>query len=138
MKVLIDTNVLIDYIMRREPYSNDAEKLILLCKDMKVNGCIAAHSVMNIFYILRKEMSLEEQKKLFLCLSEFIEFVGIDRKKLMNVLHNDEFTDVEDCLQSECAKAVYADYIVTRNVGDFRNSVVPAILPDEFLKKVNV
>ena len=138
MKILIDTNVLIDYLMRRTPYSDDAEKIIILCKNMQVRGCMAAHSVINILYILRKEMTLEEQKKLLLYLSEFIEIVGIDRRKIINVLTDGLFADVEDCLQAECAKDFSADYIVTRNVKDFQNSAIPAVLPDEFLERANL
>lgn len=138
MKILIDTNVLIDYLMRRVPYSDDAEKIMFLCKNMQVKGCMAAHSVMNILYILRKEMTLDEQKKFLLYLSEFIEIIGIDRRKILYVLNDYLFSDVEDCLQTECAKDFSADYIVTRNIKDFENSAVPAILPEEFLKKVIV
>lgn len=136
MKILIDTNVLIDYLMRREPYTNSAEKIIFLCKNMQVNGCMAAHSVMNIFYILRKEMTLSERKKLIICISDFIEIIGIDREKIMHILKNDTFSDIEDCLQVECAKAFNADYIVTRNVKDFEYSEVPAITPDIFLERI--
>lgn len=50
---------------------------------------------------------------------------------------NKEFSDLDDCLQEECAVAVSADYIVTRNMKDFVNSKVPAILPDVFLDKLN-
>ena len=71
-------------------------------------------------------------------ISEFIEIVGIDRRKIINAVNNDLFTDVEDCLQTECAKEFSADYIITRNVKDFQNSSVTAISPDEFLKKVNL
>ena len=60
MKILIDTNVLIDYILKREPYTESAEKILFLCKNRKIDGCIAAHSVMNMFYILRKEMTVNE------------------------------------------------------------------------------
>ena len=137
MRILIDTNVLIDYLMQRTPYLADAKKIILLCKDRRVNGCVAALSIINCFYILRKEMTVEEQKKAWLAFSQFLEIVSIDRKKIINMLNDDLFTDVEDCLQAECAKEFKADYIVTRNIDDYRHSAVPAVLPDEFLKKTN-
>lgn len=134
MKIFIDTNVLIDYLTQRAPYSTDAEKIMILCKDKWVSGCVSALSIMNIFYILRKKMIVENQKKFWLAISKYIEIVGIDRKNIINVLTDQLFTDVEDCLQAECAKMFSADYIVTRNVKDFQNSTIPAILPDEFLR----
>ena len=54
-KILIDTNVLIDYLLERKPFFEDAKAIILSCVDGKVKGCIAAHSIPNIFYILRKD-----------------------------------------------------------------------------------
>ena len=65
MRVLTDTNVLIDYIANRAPYADDAEKIIVLCKDNRIEGCVAAHSMMNIFYILRKKYVCKLEKNVF-------------------------------------------------------------------------
>lgn len=138
MRVLLDTNILIDLIARRPSFVQNAEAILELCAEKQIDGCIAAHSVMNAFYILRKDLSVEERRKVLAELCELLTVVGIDKPKILSALENDKFTDVEDCLQSECAKAISADYIVTRNVGDFQNSAVLAVLPDEFLKRVNV
>lgn len=137
MKVLIDTNVLIDYISLREPFTHDAEKILSLCKDKKIQGCIAAHSIMNAFYILRKQFSVDERRDILKGLSVFLTVIGIDERKITASLENYDFADIEDCLQTECAKDFSADYIVTRNIKDFQNSMIPPILPDEFLKMVN-
>ena len=61
MKILIDTNILIDYILERQPFTDSAEKIMILCKDKKIDGYIAVHSLINIFYILRKQMTVEER-----------------------------------------------------------------------------
>ena len=134
MRVLLDTNILIDYISKRAPYEENARRILQLCMEKEIDGCIAAHSVMNIFYILRKEMSLEERRSFLIDLCKFLTVVGIDKIKIVNALKNDNFSDVEDCLQDECAAAFSAEYIVTRNVNDFENSKVKAITPDEFLE----
>ena len=54
-RVLIDTNVLLDYMLAREPYCEDAKKVILSCTEGDTKGCIAAHSISNMFFILRKD-----------------------------------------------------------------------------------
>lgn len=59
---------------------------------------------------------------------------GIDKAKLMAGLQNENFSDFEDCLQMECAKAYGAQYIVTRNVGDYKSSEIKAIMPKDFLR----
>jgi hypothetical protein len=68
-------------------------------------------------------------------LCEFIEVAGVQKKQIIDALVNEDFDDLEDRLQVECAQMVNADYIVTRNISDFSNSPTPAILPEDFLKK---
>ena len=53
-KILIDTNVLLDYLLEREPFFEDAKKVISSCTEGNTKGCIAAHSISNMFFILRK------------------------------------------------------------------------------------
>ena len=138
MRVLLDTNILIDYISEREPFTENARAILLLCMEKKLDGCIAAHSVMNAFFILRKEMSVTERRNFLLDMCSFLNVIGIDKSRIVSALENHDFSDVEDCLQTECAKAFGADFIVTRNIKDFANSEIPAILPENFLKRVNV
>ncbi|MDE6030874.1 MAG: PIN domain-containing protein, partial [Oscillospiraceae bacterium] len=125
MRILIDTNVLLDFLSQREPFYTPAKKIISLCTEESIEGCVAAHSITNAFYILRKEFSLSERRKMLIRLCEMFVVVGIDKHKLMSALSNLEFEDMEDCLQYECAECVNADYIVTRNVKDFALSGIP-------------
>ena len=134
MKVLIDTNVLIDYMAEREPYFEDARKILFACGQNKIEGCIAAHSVSNIFYILRKHIPESERRAILKNLCTITTVIEIDRQKLMNALDNVDFSDMEDCLQSECADVFKADYIITRNIKDFEKSSIPSILPADFIK----
>lgn len=59
---------------------------------------------------------------------------GIDKAKLLSALQNEDFSDFEDCLQMECAKAYNAEYIVTRNLSDYKTSEIQAILPRDYLE----
>lgn len=65
MVALIDTNIIIDYLVNREPFSNDAEKIIELCKDGKFSGFIAIQSIVDCFYILRKVCSSDLLRDFF-------------------------------------------------------------------------
>lgn len=136
MKILIDTNVLIDYVVSRKPFDSAAREVIYLCRSNEINGCIAAHTVLNMFYILRKSLSVEDRKLFFEDMCSLFSAIGVDKPKIMAALRNNDFSDFEDCVQSECAAEFSADYIVTRNVKDFAASVVPAITPDDFLAAV--
>ena len=134
MRALIDTNVLVDYVSRREPYYEDARKIADACKELLFEGCIAAHSIPDIYYILRKTMSAPKRREALRIVCQIFEVVKLDDKKLLSALDDADFTDFEDCLQSLCALDFHADYIVTRNPKDFARSGIPAITPDEFLK----
>ena len=94
---------------------------------------MAAHSIPNMFYILRKNFTDDERREILLSLAELIPVVKIDQEKIVTALNKKAFTDFEDCLQSQCAKEVNAEYIITRNVGDYSESEIKAILPADFL-----
>jgi len=134
MDILIDTNVILDHFCSRQPYAASAGKILRLCFQQDCKGYIAAHSITNIFYILQKQFSVSDRKKMLLDLCDFIDVVGIQKKQIIDALNNDEFTDLEDRIQFECAQIINAHYIITRNIADFPNSSIPVILPEDFLK----
>ena len=136
MVILIDANIILDHLIPRQPFGDTADEILRLCFQQKCGGYIAAHNITNIFYILRKQFSASERKAMLLELCEFIEIAGIQKKEVINALTNEDFDDLEDRLQVECARMVNADYIVTRDTTGFSASPIPAILPEELLKKI--
>lgn len=72
-----------------------------------------------------------------LSICELFEVEEIDKVKILNALADETFSDLEDCLQKECAAAFQADYIVTRNCADFKSSGTPCIEPAEFCKMLS-
>jgi predicted nucleic-acid-binding protein len=134
LTALIDTNILIDFLNERVPFNDAADQIFDACSNQRVSGYIAAHSVTDAFYILRKDYSAKTRKNMLLDLFDVLNVEGIDKAKLTESLLNEDFDDIEDRLQVECAKAVNADYIVTRNITDFAISPIKAILPEDFLK----
>ena len=132
MKVLIDTNIIMDEILVREPFYNDSHTVIQMCADEKIQGFLAAHTITNLFYMLRKEIPIKKRREILLGLLEFLFVESIDIEKLIRALSNENFKDFEDCLQVECAAEVNADYIITRNKIDFAGSEIPILTPAEF------
>ena len=133
-KILIDTNILLDYLLEREPFFENAKEVILTCTEGNTKGCIAAHSISNIFFILRRDYDAKERREVLKNLCMIFDVEGIDKTKLLLGLENEDFSDFEDCLQMECAKSYGAEYIVTRNVSDYSVSDIKAILPSEYLE----
>lgn len=136
MVVLVDTNIIIDALANREPYADNAKKILEKCAAREVTGILAAHSIPNMFYIFRKNFSQDERRFLLKNLCNIFKISDLNAKKILAALENEKFVDFEDCLQEECAVESMADYIVTRNPADFKHSRVKVILPDELLREL--
>lgn len=134
MVALVDTNVIIDFLVNRKPYADDAAKIVDLCRKKKVTGYLAAHTISNLFYILRKDFSVSQRREMLGALCKLFEISGVDRRNIISALENEGFEDFEDCLQMECALEIGAEYIITRNCPDFAGSEIPAIEPSGFLE----
>ena len=129
-------NIIIDALANREPYADDAKRIMEKCAAREITGILAAHSIPNLFYILRKNFSQEERRFLLKNLCEIFQISDLNEKKIVAALENNVFSDFEDGLQEECAVESMADYIVTRNPADFKHSRVKVILPDELLREL--
>lgn len=134
MRILLDTNILMDYLTEREPFYSDAYQIISGCKNKRYEGVVAAHSIVDMFFILRKHFTVSERRKLLLAFLGILHVESIDEEKLRSALQNEAFNDFEDCLQTECAKSALVDYIVTRNGHDYARSEVPVLSPEQFTK----
>lgn len=133
--VLIDTNVIIDFLLNREPFSGLAAEILQKCAKKELVGYLAFHSIPNIWYILRKVP--EKNRRAWLKdLCSFLYVTGAGHEEVLKAIENERFGDFEDCLQDKCAKRKGARYIITRNVSDFAESEVPAISPQDFLKVI--
>ena len=131
--ILVNTNILMDVIANREPYAEYGKRILEKCAKKEVTGIMAAHSIPNLFYILRKDFRQEERRALLKDLCSIFRISDLNTKKIMAALNNDKFIDFEDCLQEQCAVEEVADYIVTRNPDDFIESRVKVIQPDELV-----
>lgn len=133
MKVLIDTNVILDAVISRTPHHVFAEKLFLLIAEDKLNAFITASSVTDIYYLLHKHLHNENQEKQVLLklfnLFEVLDVTGSDCEKALRM----PMSDYEDALLAACAKRRKLDLIITRNLKDFAESPVKAIAPADFL-----
>lgn len=133
MRILIDTNVIMDALLGRQPFFAASDTVLKICHEEKAEGFLAAHSVTNLFYMLRKFFKDEELRDILRNLLDFLEVEQIDKEKVSLALKNNAFADFEDGLQYECAKSVKADSIITRNKKDFTGSTIPVVTPMEFL-----
>lgn len=133
MVVLIDTNVIIDYLTERNGFFESSRNTMEICSSEDVQGYVAFHSIPNIWFILRKKPD-SERRKMLKNICTILTVTGASHKDVINAIDTDNFKDFEDCLQDKCAVSVQADYIVTRNEDDFENSMTKIIAPSDFCK----
>lgn len=136
MIVLVDTNVIIDFLITRIPFYEPAATIMEKCATGELEGCVAFHTIPNLWYILRK-IPDEQRRKWIEKICDCLQVVGASHDNVIKAIRMNAFKDFEDCLQDRCAEEAKADYIVTRNVDDFAESTIPAIEPSELIKKLN-
>ena len=133
LALLIDTNIVLDWILKRCPFHESATEIVDLCMRGKIQGYLAAHTVLNVFYITRRDFSVDERRDLSRLLCNRFEIIGVDRRTMLEAMDVIGFHDLEDSVQMRCADEKGLDYIVTRDINDFKYSEVAAIMPDDFL-----
>ena len=133
MRLLIDTNIVLDVLEQREPYYEDSRQVMMLCETGTVEGCVSVLTFANIVYIMRKSLDADRIKQIHEALSEIFIFVDL-RAEEMSEAARMQWKDFEDALQAKTAKRIGADWIVTRNMKDFADSQVPGTTPRVFLE----
>ena len=118
MKVLIDTNIVLDLILNREPFVESALMLFELIETTKIQGFIAATTITNIFYIVRKAQGRQKAIEAITRLSTGLVICSVDRHVVRRALECN-LKDFEDGVQLACAEINQLNAIVTRDISDF-------------------
>lgn len=134
MKVLIDTNIMIDALTNRDGRSGFSATVIDLCAKQVIDGYVALHSISNMYYILRKLYSDAERRTILKRYNEILKVAEVGNDVVDTAINNTAISDYEDALQYACAETVGADYIVTRNIQDYGKAEIRVISPEELLK----
>lgn len=133
-KILIDTDVILDFFFDREPFSENAAKILSLCESKEITGYITPVIVSNVYYLLRQTAKHEKIIEKLKMLISITEILIISRDSILQAL-NSEFKDFEDALQNYSAELnKEIDIIITRNTKDYKNSSLSVMTPDNYLK----
>lgn len=120
--------------MDRNYYLEETKQIFNKIHSREITGVLAAHTINNLWFILRKQFTSQQRREIISSLLNLFEISSLNKDKLLAAIQRDIFSDFEDCLQDECAAAVHADFIITRDKNDFKNSKTKALLPGEALK----
>jgi predicted nucleic acid-binding protein len=137
MKVVIDNNIVVDALAPDPEFQTNALKILRLASADKINGCVCANSLTDIFYVVRKKHGAEYAKAKIRGLMTFTETIPLTESDCADALDL-PMNDFEDAIVAICAAKVKANYIVSRDEA-FINSAatgVKVIKPDELLSMV--
>lgn len=135
MKVMVDTNIIIDVYQNRTSFAPASAKILKLSESKKITGVVTASTVTDIYFILGRHIKdhalLKTLVKKMLTTVTVADVLASDITEAFKL----PMDDFEDALFAQCGKRVKADYIISRNTVDFIHSPIPAIEPDDFLNK---
>jgi len=136
-KVLIDTDVILDFFFDRKPHSDYSTIILNLCNQKKLDGFITPVIISNTYYLLRRTAKHEKVIEKLKQLLTFMHVLQMDKLVIEKAL-NSEFKDFEDALQNFAAiNDGEIEAIITRNVKDFKKSKIGILSPDSFVKLIN-
>ncbi len=136
-RILIDTDVILDFFFDREPFAENAAKILSLCESKAIKGFITPVIISNVYYLLRQTAKHEKVIEKLKMLVSITEILVIDREAILHAL-NSNFKDFEDALQNYSAELDQEiDLILTQNTKDFKNSSLSVMTPDNYMKIIN-
>lgn len=135
MKLLIDTNVVLDVLLKREPFYRAAADVLKLVQRDDVREYISASAVTDIYYIARRQLREKAAvKELLKKLLSIVSVAVVSEREIINALEL-EWNDFEDSVQYSVALLNEMDGLVTRNPKDYQAADIPAWEPEQILRK---
>ncbi len=135
MDLMLDSNIILDHIDRRQPHYEMSRRTCLLGITGEANTYITVNMLADIYYILSKDYGSVVAQDMIDNDLAFLQLVGITPDDARYALSL-RWEDFEDCLVARCAEKIRATYIITRNVSDFAASTVEAITPEQLFERL--
>jgi predicted nucleic acid-binding protein len=131
-RLFFDTNVLLDHLLDRQPFADDAAELWSMAERREITGCISAFSFNLVYYIVRHHTDERTAHRAIKGLRSVFDVVEVDAQ-IINQAIDSGFPDFEDAVQHVCALRAQATHLLTRDIAGFRRSEVPVVAPPDYL-----
>lgn len=136
-KILIDTDVILDFFFDRKPFSENSTTILNLCENNIIEGYVTPVIISNIYYLLRRTAKHEKVIEKLKLLLTILNILKMDKSTIEKALNSD-FKDFEDALQNFSAVNFgEIEAIITRNVKDYKQSEIGVLTPESFVKLIN-
>ncbi len=132
MRVIVDTNVVLDVLLARSPFVKPAASVFALVEQSKIDGALCATTLTTLDYLLSQSLPLVQARQIIRDLLQLFEIAPVNRSVLERALDS-RIEDFEDAVLEQAGRLSGAEAIITRNTKDFRKSSIKALDPTEFL-----
>lgn len=132
MKLLLDTNIVLDVLLDRKPHSGNAAEIFRLVEEGEAEGMLCATTITTLDYLLSQRMSSKEARSVISQLLKLFEVASVNRVVIEEALAS-RMKDFEDAVSDHAAKHSGADVVITRNMKDFTRSQSKVMDPKQFL-----
>jgi len=129
---LVDLNIVLDVLQRREPFYEASARLLAAAEEGNIEGYIAAHSITTLFYLIQKDKSAAEARAGITNLLQILKIAPVTQSTIDQALNLD-YQDFEDAVQMISAVQCKAEYLITRNIADYKPALLPVLQPVDFL-----
>ena len=137
-KVLIDTDVILDFLFDSKPFSEDAAQILSWCENSKIQGFVTSIVLSNIYYLLRKTAKHEKVIENLKMLLNIVDVITTNKDAVLDALHS-QFKDFEDALQNFSAQnSNEIKVIITRNSKDYKTSNLAVMEPETYINLVKI
>lgn len=137
-KVFIDSDIILDFLLKREPYHVSAAHLFLLIQRSSLRAYTSTQVLVNLDYILSKLKTRQQSIKILQSLSNKLRIIGVSPKATEFALSTTTFKDFEDAVQYHTAIENKLEYIITRNKKDYKGSKLPVCTAAEYMASYNM
>lgn len=135
IKAYIDCNILLDWLLDREPFSSYSAKIIELIETRKVIGLVSPLTLANSYYIISKELNKKIANEFIHDSLRIFSVTEVSRKNVKEAISN-KYKDFEDDVHSSIAAENNVDFLITRNIKDFKTDKFKVLNAEEFLKRI--
>jgi predicted nucleic acid-binding protein len=131
-KIFIDSDIILDVFMQREPFSRASQVLLNVSKTNIVTSALV---IANVHYFIKKHTNKNTAKTLIKEIAEIIEILPFGKENILSAANSDH-ADFEDSIQYHIAIQHNCDIIITRNIKDYKHSAIPVLTAEQFLRKI--
>ncbi len=135
-RILVDTNIVIDLLAKREEFLPEAQVLFTLADRKEIKLYVSSLTFANTNYILSQNLKLSDARKILRQFKVLIEVLPLD-DKIIELSLDSDFSDFEDAIQYYTAIENGLKIIITRNLKDFKKSTIPVLTAKDYLKTIS-